>query len=426
MERRLLHLSTDYVKPAGETEAKLAEVWADAFGLDIVGRDDDFFELGGDSLTAESLATAIRSTFGAEIRQSQFLEANTPAKVAKLVSAALSWAEEAWPSNLTAVNRGGKRPPMLLLPGNAGMVFLRPRFLEGLHPEQPVYIVQAQGFDGKAEPLRTVEDMAAAYVKLARDHLPRGELNLVAFCGGGFIAIEMLRLMRDDPPRRAILVDLLATRRMQDQQRRRTLARETHAVKRLVGSARNVSKDFYRKAKNLVRAGVFISEEDPAAIHHPKFRDYMARRLDKISDGRRRLKNLERKLRGKEQVHYGPEGTNGDYERSFFAEPARLTRMYLTHALANHDPKPTDYPVVVVGREELRRELANPDHVLSSLLPNHRMIVSGQTHKEAVMSVFTSSILQSLLDGVEPDVVALDLRELSEKTPEWASSAASR
>jgi hypothetical protein len=35
-----------------DTELKLAKMWADVLGADIVARDDDFFALGGDSMLA--------------------------------------------------------------------------------------------------------------------------------------------------------------------------------------------------------------------------------------------------------------------------------------------------------------------------------------------------------------------------------------
>ena len=43
-------LSQDYAAPESEIEAKLADIWADILGLDRVGIDDSFFELGGDSI----------------------------------------------------------------------------------------------------------------------------------------------------------------------------------------------------------------------------------------------------------------------------------------------------------------------------------------------------------------------------------------
>jgi amino acid adenylation domain-containing protein/thioester reductase-like protein len=50
--------------PRGEAEEKLAEVWRGALGVDRVGRDDDFFALGGTSLRATQVAGTTRRLLG--------------------------------------------------------------------------------------------------------------------------------------------------------------------------------------------------------------------------------------------------------------------------------------------------------------------------------------------------------------------------
>jgi 3-oxoacyl-(acyl-carrier-protein) synthase/acyl carrier protein len=53
-------LSTDYTAPVNETEEKLAGIWQNFFGFDQIGSQDDFFELGGNSLTLITLIYGIR------------------------------------------------------------------------------------------------------------------------------------------------------------------------------------------------------------------------------------------------------------------------------------------------------------------------------------------------------------------------------
>jgi acyl carrier protein len=49
-------LDVQYRPARGAIEQTLADLWADALGLDRVGIDDDFFELGGESLLAAEVA----------------------------------------------------------------------------------------------------------------------------------------------------------------------------------------------------------------------------------------------------------------------------------------------------------------------------------------------------------------------------------
>ncbi len=56
-------LSNEYVAPRSHTERIMAEVWKDFFGFEQLGINDDFFELGGDSLKAGSLVGRILKEF---------------------------------------------------------------------------------------------------------------------------------------------------------------------------------------------------------------------------------------------------------------------------------------------------------------------------------------------------------------------------
>ncbi len=54
-------LATPYIAPRTETEKKLAQVWRDVLQLDRVGLDDNFFDLGGDSLMALKMVSQLHS-----------------------------------------------------------------------------------------------------------------------------------------------------------------------------------------------------------------------------------------------------------------------------------------------------------------------------------------------------------------------------
>jgi amino acid adenylation domain-containing protein len=74
-----------YVEPAGEPERKLSRIWAEALELERVGRDDDFFDLGGDSLTAAEVGAGVYDAFGVEIDMRAFARHPTVAGMAELL-----------------------------------------------------------------------------------------------------------------------------------------------------------------------------------------------------------------------------------------------------------------------------------------------------------------------------------------------------
>ncbi len=76
---------TVYVAPATPVEAVVAGVWAEVLGLARVGRDEGFFELGGDSIRAVTLIGALRAE-GYDLSVQDVFEVRTVAGLAALVA----------------------------------------------------------------------------------------------------------------------------------------------------------------------------------------------------------------------------------------------------------------------------------------------------------------------------------------------------
>jgi acyl transferase domain-containing protein/acyl carrier protein len=70
-------LATPYAAPESDTELALAELWRDSIGIDQVGIDDDFLDLGGDSLLAVQLVGRITQRFGTDVSVAQLFEHRT-------------------------------------------------------------------------------------------------------------------------------------------------------------------------------------------------------------------------------------------------------------------------------------------------------------------------------------------------------------
>ena len=76
---------TPYVAPRTPTEETLAEIWADALGVASPSVRDDFFDLGGHSLKAAQIVTAIRSAFHVNAAVRHLLAEPTIAGLAEIV-----------------------------------------------------------------------------------------------------------------------------------------------------------------------------------------------------------------------------------------------------------------------------------------------------------------------------------------------------
>ncbi|WP_441964820.1 amino acid adenylation domain-containing protein, partial [Mycolicibacterium houstonense] len=82
------YTDTDHYRaPSTATEEILAGIYAQVLGMDRVGVDDSFFDLGGDSLTAMRLIAAVNAGFDAEVSVRTLFDAPTVAQLVPHIKA---------------------------------------------------------------------------------------------------------------------------------------------------------------------------------------------------------------------------------------------------------------------------------------------------------------------------------------------------
>ncbi|MET7836422.1 phosphopantetheine-binding protein, partial [Micromonospora sediminicola] len=60
-----------------DTAARLLRLWSEVLGVDEIGLDDDFFELGGNSLVAVQLIAQVRKVAGVKLPMRTLFDAST-------------------------------------------------------------------------------------------------------------------------------------------------------------------------------------------------------------------------------------------------------------------------------------------------------------------------------------------------------------
>jgi acyl transferase domain-containing protein/thioesterase domain-containing protein/acyl carrier protein len=178
---------------ATEIEAVLIAWWQDLLGVESVGLDDDFFDLGGHSLTAVRLFSKIKKIYEKDFALSTLFEARTVRQLADLIrEARTSGSSEATSTSaVVPIRREGHRLPLFVVSGVGGQVIAFNAAARHLGEDQPVFALQPQGLDGRSPFLTTVEDMAAYYVRAIREVRPHGPYNLAGYSFGGFVVFEM-------------------------------------------------------------------------------------------------------------------------------------------------------------------------------------------------------------------------------------------
>lgn len=121
-----------FVAPRTPVEEMLAGLWADVLNLPQIGAADNFFDLGGHSLSATRVITRINEAFEVELNLPQLFGAPTPAQMAEVLAQSQKSEDSAPP--LQAVPRDGRPLPL-------SFAQQRLWFLDQLEPGGTVYNV---------------------------------------------------------------------------------------------------------------------------------------------------------------------------------------------------------------------------------------------------------------------------------------------
>jgi phthiocerol/phenolphthiocerol synthesis type-I polyketide synthase E len=184
------------------TTRELVRIWQQLLGVGSVGIDQNYFDLGGDSVLAVHLFAEIEKVFKVKLPLATLFEAPTIQELAGILR---SEAPSTGWSPLVTIQNSGSRPPFFCVHGAGGNVLIYRELSENLGSDQPFYGLQSQGLDGSCPPLTRIEDMAALYVKAIRRQQPHGPYLLGGYCGGGLIAFEIAQQLGSDGEEVALL-----------------------------------------------------------------------------------------------------------------------------------------------------------------------------------------------------------------------------
>lgn len=205
-----------YEPPANDVERYLADQWQSLLGIRQIGVQDNFFDLGGQSLLALRLAGAVRRDLGLHLPLAMLLEAPTIQELAaKFVASKGSSTEDgddssstdSWRSLVPIQPRGGQRP-LFCVHGMNGNVLNFREISNELGPDQPFYGLQARGLNEVDEPSDRIEEMASEYIRELRTIQPTGPYQLAGYSGGGLVAFDMARQLVSEGEEVALLAML--------------------------------------------------------------------------------------------------------------------------------------------------------------------------------------------------------------------------
>jgi acyl transferase domain-containing protein len=189
LQARPSTLNSDYVAPRSQTEKELTRILEESLGIGPIGIEDNFFDLGGDSLLAIQIVSRLSQDYQIALNQSQLLETPTIAQLALLLEAGHN-SESLRSSPLIAVRASRSQTPLFLVHPASGSAYSYLHLSNYLDPQQSIYAIEDPGLHSQQSP-QSVPDKACAYLDLIRSVQPHGPYHLAGYSYGGNMALEM-------------------------------------------------------------------------------------------------------------------------------------------------------------------------------------------------------------------------------------------
>ena len=192
-------------RPRDPYEQRLMVLWADVLGVDGFSPEDDFFDLGGQSLRAIKLLSRVNSAFGCRLPMSSIFVARSVAAMAALIREGGSH-----DSHLVPLRRGADGAPVFCLHPGGGSTLSYWELARRLGDRHPVVGVESAGLHGR-DPDENFTGMAESYAAAIVANSTEPPI-IVGWCFGGLMAWETAHALRraGHPVAKLVLIDCFA------------------------------------------------------------------------------------------------------------------------------------------------------------------------------------------------------------------------
>lgn len=172
--------------PADYVQRTVALVWGQELGLERILLTDDFFLLGGDSLSGVRICGRLCDMLGCQVNLVDLFR--HPKMYDFAVELGRLETVRRW-TNLAPIRMTGTKLPFVCVHGDEGNYNL-PRLLS---EDRPFIGYMHQGEDGLGMKYQTIKSIARHYVNELLEARPEGPYILSGFSMGGVIAFEMAK-----------------------------------------------------------------------------------------------------------------------------------------------------------------------------------------------------------------------------------------
>ncbi|TMM53766.1 amino acid adenylation domain-containing protein [Maribacter algarum] len=186
--------SEELILPANDLESKLLDLWKEVLQMDTISTDDNFFDLGGDSILSIQFISKAKKE-GMLLSPNQIFDYQTISKLADFLASKKTQDQE-W-DYLVALRKEGSKNPLFCIHAGGGHIFFYNVLTKHIDANRPIYAIQASGVYAEKGIHESIEQMATDYLRAMRNLQPEGPYNIMVYCFSVAVGHQMAKQLSE-------------------------------------------------------------------------------------------------------------------------------------------------------------------------------------------------------------------------------------
>ncbi len=178
------------------TEKLILNIFNKVLGVKNIGLNDNFFEMGGNSISAIRILSNIQDCFSISLSMHDILSMPTPYELAKAITQQDFQNIRSYdhiPSPIVCLQSKGDKPPLFLIHPVGGTIFWFVKLANLLGDTRPIYGLQDPGLFTQRAYFSTFESMATFYLNEIKNIQSDGPYYLAGASFGATMAVEIAK-----------------------------------------------------------------------------------------------------------------------------------------------------------------------------------------------------------------------------------------